>query len=530
MSAVGLTRTNYNHQVASQQINEKVVLLDDFSNRKSKTQQYKFQTQNHRESLDIHQHKLVNNTGLNIKNILRKLLNPSKPTSALTKTATHKSTSNLPQTVSTSHIATLRSSSQIRFSENVIEFNMSSDLTQKSRISKFKNQAKKSFNRRKTLGGSILAGLLNHKEDNGTLSRSPSTINLPRRDSKFDDFGDSKYSDYINACTPARSPARSESWRNSTLKSANIRKLTTSTSKKDSQKSINDSSSGNSSQDEKTSSETSSEHLEDEIDEGFNIYTSTSTLDIRISTTHRIKTTASPGKKSVRQTLATSEIRQILTKTTHTTNMHTTNFQVPNVPQKNVSAFQMPNNPSKSKFKFTQRRKSLSNNSNNSVESSVSSIPSSSDTAFGSLYDSRSSLGLQNLNFEKVLEDKNSRQTFLQYLMSEHSEEGLLFIIQVRKMEQTVQKDMKSLISFNLKNKAKVVHDMFIKEYSEREVNLCGVTRDLVSARLDAVFGDKISSSRELNEMILKAFKPAKDEITCLLRRDSFPRFLKYLE
>jgi len=54
----------HNHQVASQQINEKVVLLDDFSNRKSKTQQYKFQTQNHRESLDIHQHKLVNNTGL----------------------------------------------------------------------------------------------------------------------------------------------------------------------------------------------------------------------------------------------------------------------------------------------------------------------------------------------------------------------------------------------------------------------------------------------------------------------------------
>jgi hypothetical protein len=403
---------------------------------------------------------------------------------------------------------------------------MSSDLTHKSRISKFKNQAKKSFNRRKTLGGTILAGLLNHKEDSG-LSRSPSTINLPRRDSKFDDFGDSKYSDYVNACTPARSPARSESWRTPTLKSANIRKLTTSTSKKDK---LADSSSGNSSQDEKTSSETSSENLEDEIDEGFNIYTSTSTLDIRISTTHRIKTTsASPGRKSVRQTLATSEIRQILTKTTHTTNMHTTNFQVPNVPQKSTaSGFQIPNNPSKSKFKFTQRRKSLSNNSNNSVESSVSSIPSSSDTAFGSLYSSRSSLGLQNLNFEKVLEDKNSRQTFLQYLMSEHSEEGLLFIIQVRKMEQTVQKD--SLISFNLKSKAKLVHDMFIKEYSEREVNLCGVTRDLVSARLDGVFSDKISSSRELNEMILNAFRPAKDEITSLLRRDSFPRFLKYLE
>lgn len=127
------------------------------------------------------------------------------------------------------------------------------------------------------------------------------------------------------------------------------------------------------------------------------------------------------------------------------------------------------------------------------------------------------------LTLEFVIEDKNYKTLFFNFLCSEHSEETLQFILSVKKLLHLSQSKILSLLQ--LKSKAKNVYDTYVKEGSEREINLLYKTRSLVSENLKLALLEK--NSAKANNDIPMAFMPAKEEIMALLRRDSFPRFLK---
>ena len=128
-----------------------------------------------------------------------------------------------------------------------------------------------------------------------------------------------------------------------------------------------------------------------------------------------------------------------------------------------------------------------------------------------------------NLTLEIVIDDKTLRPLFYTFLCSEHSEESLQFILSVKKLYTLANSTI--LSHLQLKSKAKHVFETYVKEGSEREVNLLYKTRISVDANLKLALGEK-SAAKNVVEIPL-CFQAAKDEIMALLRRDSWPRFLK---
>ncbi|RHX97517.1 hypothetical protein DYB25_005981 [Aphanomyces astaci] len=130
-----------------------------------------------------------------------------------------------------------------------------------------------------------------------------------------------------------------------------------------------------------------------------------------------------------------------------------------------------------------------------------------------------------NCTVEMVLRHPGARQFYLRYLTFEFSEENLQFVIavQVFKLSPTVVADAKAIVA------------EYILESSPKQINVEAKMRHEIVAALRAVettnhINNNADGSADRDKGAPDAFgifDKAVDEITTLMRKDSFPRFKK---
>ena len=99
--------------------------------------------------------------------------------------------------------------------------------------------------------------------------------------------------------------------------------------------------------------------------------------------------------------------------------------------------------------------------------------------------------------------------------------------MEIKKLKNSA--NSKILSHINLKSKAQKVYEIYVKEGSEKEVNLPASIRLLVWKNLQNALINEDKDVGTVNSAnIVNAFKEANDDIMKLLGRDSYPRFCKY--
>ena len=111
-------------------------------------------------------------------------------------------------------------------------------------------------------------------------------------------------------------------------------------------------------------------------------------------------------------------------------------------------------------------------------------------------------------DFKNVMKDDKGRQLFSRYLKEEYSEENLEFWLEVEAFKRMTED------AANLNGKATCIYTTFVKQMSEREVNISGKTRKQI--------GVAIQEENVKND----TFSDAQSQVYSLMHRQSYPRFI----
>jgi hypothetical protein len=122
-------------------------------------------------------------------------------------------------------------------------------------------------------------------------------------------------------------------------------------------------------------------------------------------------------------------------------------------------------------------------------------------------------------SFAQVLQDDHLCELFERYTLLEFSRENLLFYRAICQMRSTHSALPPAAAQIFLVEKARSIHAQFIKQAAPAEVNISGVLRSRIEARLADVTA----------EIGVSIFDEAQKEVFRLMQSWSFPRFLRTL-
>jgi regulator of G-protein signaling len=110
--------------------------------------------------------------------------------------------------------------------------------------------------------------------------------------------------------------------------------------------------------------------------------------------------------------------------------------------------------------------------------------------------------------FDNLLHDEGGRKLFTEFLHQEHSLENLQFWSEVETLKAMCDEPQ------DVAMKARTVYADYVKPMSEKEVNICGITRR------------KIEEGLQLDIIDANIFNVAQAQVYSLMHRQSYPRFL----
>eukprot|EP01130_Rhizamoeba_saxonica_P002756 TRINITY_DN12514_c0_g1_i1.p1 TRINITY_DN12514_c0_g1~~TRINITY_DN12514_c0_g1_i1.p1 ORF type:complete len:186 (-),score=58.32 TRINITY_DN12514_c0_g1_i1:33-590(-) len=121
-------------------------------------------------------------------------------------------------------------------------------------------------------------------------------------------------------------------------------------------------------------------------------------------------------------------------------------------------------------------------------------------------------IDFDNMTLQDCLNNYNAAFTFRKFLHSLHSAENLAFWLEIEEFQLSGD-GMPPVI---LEKRARKIYDKFIREGSDREINVDDLMRTNVEYKLE-----------ESSEIDIQLFDEMKEWVLVMLQQDCFPKFLR---